>query len=73
MYCCDGKALLLQSSVSHAPSEFILKCWFAAQETFPIIINVKNSWTVVQKISTVFLNVVFYNYLTNTNMFSTKT
>ncbi len=29
---------LLQSSVSHDPSEIILIWWFAAQETFPIII-----------------------------------
>ncbi len=28
----------LQSSVSHDPSEIILICWFAAQETFIIII-----------------------------------
>ncbi len=28
---------LLQSSVSHDPSEIILKCWFAAQETLLII------------------------------------
>ncbi len=34
---------LLQSSVSHKFSEIILICWFAAQETFIIIINVKNS------------------------------
>ncbi len=32
---------LLPSSVSHDPSEII--CWFAAQETFLIIINVENS------------------------------
>ncbi len=31
-------ASLLQSSVSHDPSEIILICWFAAQETFVIII-----------------------------------
>ncbi len=30
-------ASLLQSSVSHDPSEIILICWFAAQETFLII------------------------------------
>ncbi len=39
---CDGKAdfsaLLLQSSVSHDPSEINLICWFDAQETFLIII-----------------------------------
>ncbi len=36
-------ASLLQSSVSHDPSEIILICWFTAQETFQIIINVENS------------------------------
>ncbi len=30
--------ILLQSSVSHDPSEIILMCWFGAQETFLIII-----------------------------------
>ncbi len=30
---------LFQSSVSHDHSEIILICWFAAQETFHIIIN----------------------------------
>ncbi len=42
IYSCDGKAefsaSLLQSSVSHDPSEIIQICWFAAQETFIIII-----------------------------------
>ncbi len=33
---------LLQSSVSHDPSEIVLIFWFAAQETF-IIISVENS------------------------------
>ncbi len=32
----------LQSLVSQDPSEIILIWWFAAQETFLIIINVKN-------------------------------
>ncbi len=36
-------ASLLQSSVSHDPSEIILIYWFPAQETFLIIINVENS------------------------------
>ncbi len=36
-------ASLLQSSVSHDPSEIIIICWFAAQEIFLIIINVENS------------------------------
>ncbi len=35
----DFSASLLQSSVSHDPSEIILICWFDAQETFLIIIN----------------------------------
>ncbi len=37
------KQLLLQSSVSHNPSEIVLICWFAAEETFRII-NVENCW-----------------------------
>ncbi len=36
-------ASLLQSSVSHDSSEIILICWFAAPETFLIIISVENS------------------------------
>ncbi len=40
----DGKAEFLQSSVSHDPSEIILICWFGAQDTFSIIINVWNSF-----------------------------
>ncbi len=28
----------------HKYSEIILKCWFAAQEIFIIIISVENSW-----------------------------
>ncbi len=39
----EFSASFLQSSVSHDPSEIILICWFAAQETFLIIINVENS------------------------------
>jgi len=34
---------LLQSSVSHYPSEINLIWWFDAQETFINIINVENS------------------------------
>ncbi len=37
----EFSASLLQSSVSHDPSEIILICWFDEQETF--IINVENS------------------------------
>jgi len=32
---------LLQSSVSHDPSEITIICWFAAQETFLIIIIIE--------------------------------
>ncbi len=42
-YKAEFSASLLQFSVSHDPSEIILICWFAAQETFLIIINVENS------------------------------
>ncbi len=46
IYSCHCKAecsaSLLQSSVSHDPSEIIVICWFAAQESF-INITVENS------------------------------
>ncbi len=35
-------AVITQSLVSHGPSEIILISWFVAQETFNLIINVKN-------------------------------
>ncbi len=38
----EFSASLLQSSVSHDPSEITLIYWFGAQETFPII-NVENN------------------------------
>jgi len=37
-------ASLLQSSVSHDPSEITLIWWFDAQETFMIIISVENRY-----------------------------
>ncbi len=44
LWCkAEFSASLLQFSVSHDPSEIILICWFAAQETFLIIINFENS------------------------------
>ncbi len=46
-------ASLLQSSVSHNPSEIILKCWFASQETFLIIVNVENRYAVSYIVETV--------------------
>ncbi len=39
----EFSASLLQSSVSHDPSEIILICWLAAQETFLIIISAEYS------------------------------
>ncbi len=36
--------LFTEVSVSHNSSEIILICWFVVQETFIIIINVKNSF-----------------------------
>ncbi len=42
-FLCEFSASLLQSSVSHDPSEIILICWFAVQRTFIIIIDVENS------------------------------
>ncbi len=43
MIKAEFSASLLQSSVSHDPSEIIIICSFAAQESFLIIINVENS------------------------------
>ncbi len=45
---------LLQSLVSHDPSEIILICWFAAQETI-IVINVENICAAF-----VFVKILFY-------------
>ncbi len=46
IYFCNASAEfsapLLQSSVSHDPSEIILICWIDAKETFLIIINAEN-------------------------------
>jgi len=39
----EFSASLLQSSVSHDPSEINLVCWFDAQETRNVVINVENS------------------------------
>ncbi len=44
---------LLQSSVSHDPSEIILICWFDSQEAF-IILNVENS-LLLWKLSYIFI------------------
>ncbi len=48
MWCkTEFSGSLLQSSVSHDPSEIILICWFVVQEIFPIINNVENSFDVI--------------------------
>jgi len=39
----EFSASLLQSSVSHDPLEIIRICWFVAQETISITVNVDNS------------------------------
>ncbi len=45
LWCqAEFSASLLKSLVSHNPSEIILLCWFAAQETCLSIINVENSY-----------------------------
>ncbi len=47
MWCkAEFSASLLQSSVSHDPSEIILICWFAAQKTVLTIINLEISCAV---------------------------
>ncbi len=38
----EFSASLLQSSVSHDPSEITVICRYTAQKTFPIIINEEN-------------------------------
>ncbi len=39
---CNLLLWLLQSSVSHDPSEIILICWFAAQGTYLILTDIQN-------------------------------
>jgi len=52
----DFLASLLQSLVSHDPSEIILICWFGAQETLlsmlktVVLLNILNSDTIFFKI-----------------------
>ncbi len=57
----EFSASLLQSSVSHDPSEIILKCWCA--ETFLIIINVENSCA-AQKLR-IFFFIIWKNVINN--------
>ncbi len=65
---------LLQSSVSHDPSEIILICWFGAQETFLliiiiIIINVENSCCLIFFVETM----IFFSKILCWNVFKQKT
>ncbi len=49
---CDlnlTSASLLQTSESRDPSDIILICWFAAQETFLIMINVKKNYVLSEQ------------------------
>ncbi len=48
-----------QSSVSHDPSEIILICWFAAQETFLIIIQYWKQLCCVY----IFVELIHFNFL----------
>ncbi len=64
--------------MSHDPSEIILICWFSAQETLLICINVDNSWAIfvetvaffdeqkVQKNSIIWNRIlIIHNYIHN--------
>ncbi len=57
---------LLPSSVSHDPSEIILICWFAAQETFLDIINVENNCVLLN----IFVKTVIFFYDTFLRFYS---
>ncbi len=52
---------LLQSSVSNDFSEIILICWFAAQETFIIIINIENSCAVFVEMFVIYYFFVLFD------------
>jgi len=64
IYSCEFPASLLQSSVSHDPSEIILKCRFAAQEKF--IINVEITELLKITLLNIFVH-FFQDYLMNRN------
>ncbi len=61
MIKAEFSASLLQSLVSHDPSEIILICWFAAQETFIIIIiiDIENSCAASYLCKTIFFSGLF--------------
>jgi len=50
----EFSASLLQSSVSHDPSEIILIWWFGAQETVHLIIKFQNSCALKATLSKIF-------------------
>ncbi len=56
-------ASLLQSSVSQDPSEIILICWFTVQQTFIIIINVKNGCNIQYFVETQYFYFIKKNYI----------
>jgi len=70
--CCI-KNKLLQSSVSHDPSEIFLICWFGAQETmFIIIITVENIFSVwhfrcSKRFTPSVVNQLWYMYITTSS------
>ncbi len=43
IYSCDQNSSI-PSSVSHDLSKIILICWYAAQTTFIIIVNIENRY-----------------------------
>ncbi len=55
--------LLLQSSWSHDPSEIIVICWFGAQETFVIIMNVEKQLLLIFFVETMiyFFRIVWWS------------
>jgi len=56
----EFSASLLQSSVSHDPSQIII-CWFAAQETYMTIMNVENCLPASSFRSNIQKNSIFKN------------
>ncbi len=57
----EFSASLLQSSVSHDSSEIVLIYWFAAQETFLIIINIENSCAASYSVETDLFSLIGLN------------
>jgi len=49
IYSCEAEFKAISLSMARDPSEIILICWFAAQETFLVIINVENGCAISKK------------------------